>query len=124
MLCHVWWRKRAQATQANCRRRTEEFVRLVAQEATPKAMSTREVEEASKNDAELNEVRDCLNGGSWDKSCVNYLPVKDELCRIGYLVLRGTRIVIPQSLRRKGVELPHQGHLGKVGTTQQLRSKV
>ena len=59
--------------------KTEECVRLVAQDATPTAMSTREVEEASKNDAELKEVRDCLNRGSWDKSCVNYLPVKDEL---------------------------------------------
>ncbi|KAK3797503.1 hypothetical protein RRG08_054535 [Elysia crispata] len=50
--------------------------------------------------------------------------MRDELCSIGYLVLRGTRIVIPKALRSKCIKLAHTGHLGIVGTKQRLRSKV
>ena len=39
-------------------------------------------------------------------------------------MLRGTRIVIPESLRKQCVQIAHQGHLGIVGTKQQLRTKV
>lgn len=52
------------------------------------------------------------------------MKVQDELCKIGYIVLRGTRIVIPEKLRMKCVKLAHQGHLGASGTKQQLRTKV
>ncbi|XP_060078268.1 uncharacterized protein K02A2.6-like [Ylistrum balloti] len=102
---------------------TEEFVRFTAREATPIALSTREVEGMSKVDQELSDVRICLMSRRWDKSCPMYYPVREELSQIGYLVLRGTRLVIPTALRRKCVELAHQGHLGIVGT-KQLRTKV
>ncbi len=51
-------------------------------------------------------------------------PLPIELSVIGQLVLRGTRIVLPQSLRARALKLAHEGHLGIVGTTQNLRSKV
>lgn len=110
--------------QTKLERDTESFVRFVAREATPTALSTREIEEASKDDQELSDVRDCLNAKYWDKSSTPYFPVKEELSQLGYLVLRGTRIVVPETLRLKCVELAHQGHLGIVGTKQQLRTKV
>ena len=75
----------------------EEYVRFIAQTATPKAMTTREVEEHSHLDAELSEVRRCIRQGVWsNKECVKYFPVKDELCVIGKVVWSGTRIVIPK----------------------------
>ncbi|XP_033641983.1 uncharacterized protein K02A2.6-like [Asterias rubens] len=104
--------------------KAEEYVKFVAEQATPKALTTREVEEASKDDAELIKVRKCLAKGDFDKSSVNYFPIRNELSSIGYLVLRGTRLVIPKTLRTKCVELAHRGHLGIVGTKQRLRSKV
>lgn len=103
---------------------TDNYVRFVGREATPTALSTKEVEEASKLDNELSAVRNCLNVGRWDKSCTRYYPIRDEICQLGYLVLRGTRLVIPQALQLKCFRLAHQGHLGSVGTKQQLRTKV
>lgn len=63
-------------------------------------MTTREVEEACAEDEELLAVRQCINGKPWDQLVYKrYLLCSDELCSIGKLVLRGTRIVIPKKLR-------------------------
>ena len=79
----------------------EEYVRFIAQTATPKAMTTREVEGQSHHDAELSEVRRSIREGVWsNKECAKYIPVKDELCAMGKVVLRGTRIVIPEWRKR------------------------
>ena len=45
----------------------EEYVRFVAISATPNAMTTREVEEASAQDEELVEVRKAINQCSWSR---------------------------------------------------------
>ena len=50
--------------------------------------------------------------------------VKDELSVCDGVVLRGSRIMIPMSLRGKVIELAHEGHQGIVKCKQQLRSKV
>ena len=96
----------------------EEYVRFVAVSATPSAMTTREVEEASADDEELSAVRQCINGKPWDQL------VYKRSCTIGKLILRGTRIVIPKKLRPRVFSIAHEGHLGIVGTKQKLRSKV
>jgi hypothetical protein len=104
---------------------TEDYVRFVAVNSTPKAVTTREVERASAEDEELCEVRKCLETGNFD-SCSHklYQAVSGELCVIGKLVLRGTHIIIPLKLRPKILALAHEGHLGVVGTKQTLRTKV
>ena len=48
--------------------------------------------------------------------------VAGELCVIGQLLLRGTRIVIPKKLQRRTRAPAHEGHLGVVGTKQNLRT--
>uniref|UniRef100_A0A8W8MHL2 Peptidase A2 domain-containing protein n=1 Tax=Magallana gigas TaxID=29159 RepID=A0A8W8MHL2_MAGGI len=82
---------------------TEQYVKFIAREATPHALSTREVEEVSKRDEELFRIRRFIKEGEWEKSCVDYFPFKDELCSIVYLVLRRSRIMIPISLRKQCV---------------------
>ena len=42
----------------------------------------------------------------------HYLSVKNELCVLEKLVMRGTVIVIPQSLRSEVLRLAHEGHQG------------
>ena len=82
-------------------------------------MTTHEVEEASANDEELSAVRQCINGKLWDQLVYKrYLPCSGELCTIGKLVLRGTRIIIPKKLRPRALSIAHKGHLGIVGTKQ------
>ena len=50
--------------------------------------------------------------------------VSHELACIGQVVLRGTRIVVPRKLRRRVLDLAHEGHQGIVKTKERLRSKV
>ena len=103
----------------------EEYVRFVAVSAIPSALTTREVEEASADDEELSAVRQCINGKPWDQLVYKrFLPCSGELCTIGKLILRGTRIFIPKKLRPRVLSIAHEGHLGIVGTKQKLRSKV
>ena len=47
-----------------------------------------------------------------------------ELTLLGKLVLRGSRIVIPQALRSRILHPAHEGHQGVVKPKQRLRSKV
>lgn len=111
--------------QGNLGKAAEEYVRFVAVAATPAAMTTREVGDASKQDEELSVVRDCIQIGVWDNCPYKqYVAVSSELCYVGYIVLRGTRIVLPQKLRARAIALAHEGHLGIVGTKQTLRTKV
>ncbi len=88
-------------------------------------MTTREIERASAEDNELSELRRCITTNQWESTqCKKYIPVSSELCVIGKLVLRGTRIVIPQVLRQQTLTLAHEGHIGIVSMKQRLRSKV
>ena len=101
----------------------EQYVRFVAIHATPRAMTTHEVEQESAIDDELEHVRRALKTGCFD-DCKAYAPIAGELCVIGKLVLRGTRILLPTKLRAQALGLAHEGHLGIVGTKQKLRTKV
>ncbi|CAB4034836.1 Transposon Ty3-G Gag-Pol poly [Paramuricea clavata] len=95
-------------------RETEEMIRLVVQESTPVALTPREIKRESDKNPELSSVRHYIQTGDW----IN------ELCVIGKLVLRGDRIVIPQSLREKVLKSAHEGHQGIVKTKSRLRTKV
>ena len=54
-----------------------------------------------------------------------FANVRDELTSVdGKFVLRGNRIVIPDALQKRVVELVHEGHQGLVKTRSLLRSKV
>ena len=103
---------------------TEEYVRMVAVNATPQAMTTREIERESAEDVELTEVRGCWKTGDWSAAPSPYRLLRDEITVVGKLVMRGMRIVIPVSLRERVLELAHEGHQGIVKTKDRLRSKV
>ena len=111
--------------QSEFSKMAEEHVRFVAINSTPKAMTAHDVERASSDDAELQELRECIDTGRWT-DCPDklYAAISGELCVIGQLVLRGSRIVMPRKLRPQALALAHEGHMGIVGSTQALRSKV
>ena len=65
-----------------------DFVKIVAVESTPSALSTKQVELESEKDPELISMRQYVTTGDWSKCKLpHYLGVKDELCVLGYLVL-------------------------------------
>lgn len=114
------------ATEVNSKvNDTEEYLRFVVEEAVPNAMTVAELERASLEDEEFRNLRECLVSGKWYQlQQKEYLTVKSELCVVGHLILRGTRIVIPKLLRDQVLALGHEGHPGIVIMKQRLRSKV
>ena len=106
---------------------TEEYVMFNTQKAIPKALSGREIEDASASDPELEMLRTCIKTGNWDSESCLQPSVKalwSEFSIFGQLVLRGTRIVIPKSLREQVIEIAHEGHQGIVKTKERLRCSV
>ena len=99
---------------------TEEYVRMVAVNATPRAMTTREIERASGEDEELTEVYRCWKTGDWSTAPSPYRLLRDEITVVGRLVMRGMRIVVPASLLKRVLELAHEGHQGIVKTKDRL----
>ncbi len=81
------------------------------------------MERESAKDEELTLVRHCIHNGDWNSCPSAYKAVRME-CVIGKLVLRGVRIVVPCKLRKRVVDLAHEGHQGVVKSKQRLRSKV
>ena len=55
-----------------------------------------------------------------------FKKVKDELTvnDQSYIILKNSRIVVPEVLRQKAIKLAHEGHQGLVKTKQSLREKV
>ena len=106
---------------------TELYVRqIVLSNVT--AVTAKDVEQISFVDQELSRVRDALETNRFDLLPPEvpkvYRSIRDELCVIGKVLLRGNRIVMPQLLRERVIELGHEGHLGIVGTKNNLRSRV
>lgn len=100
-------------------------VQAIVENCIPIAFSTREIEEASYNDAELSQVKGCVRTGNWEHCTFpSYAHIKDELCIYGEILLRGSRIVVPKTLQDKVVRLAHEGHQGIVKTKYRLHSKV
>ena len=73
---------------------TKEHVRFVAINAKNKAMTAHDVERASSDDAELQQLRECIDMGRWT-DCPHklYAAIGGELCVIDQ------QIVMPRKLR-------------------------
>lgn len=76
--------------------------------------SSLEIERVSAEDEELQVVRGCLVSGN----CV-----RNELTFIDHVILRGTRIMLPEKLRQRVLHLAHEGHQVIVKMKERLRSK-
>ena len=85
-------------------------------------------------DPNLQGVMRSVQTGKWHKNSkdarVNisdfqsFEKVKDELCTIPDVVLRGHRIVLPETLREKVIDIAHEGRMGIVKTKALIREKV
>ena len=91
-------------------------MKFVAQTATPKAMTTWEVEEHSHQDKALSDlVSDnafVLVTGTTIKKIVKYFPVRGEICTKDKIALRGTHTVLPRSLRQRVLSIAREVHVG------------
>jgi hypothetical protein len=104
---------------------TMNYVNFITVKAVPKAMKADEIEQASLDDEEMRKLRESIQTGKWEGvGCSEYLAVANELCVVGGIVMRGTRMVTPKKLRTTVMTIGHEGHLGIVSMKQRLRTKV
>ena len=101
-------------SRLNCRvpcdeREHYDHVRSIVENSTGCALTPSEIERASASDPEISLVKECVRTREWGACTIpTYLLVKNELCSYGQLLLRGSRIVIPQVLRQHVLKLAHE----------------
>eukprot|EP00795_Rhopilema_esculentum_P003255 gene3255-biopygen1481 len=104
---------------------TEEYIKFVTSNAVPKTMSLHEIGKETNSDKELQKLRAAIRSGAWESVDLSYRAIKEELS-IGAqnIILRGSRIVIPLSLRQKAIDIAHESHQGLSKTKAMIREKV
>ena len=111
----------------------EEYLNYLVDVSTPKTMTIDQVINETAKDATLQAVIQAMITNNWQ-------PKDDEIDRTAFhvlftcrnelavhesgILLKGTRIVLPDSLHADAVRLAHTGHQGIVKTTALLREKV
>jgi hypothetical protein len=102
-----------------------EYVYSVIKDAVPVALNPKQIEDESSRDDTLSLVRRAIETEDWKPlKGTLYKAIKDELWTAGKLLMRGKRIVMPQSLWQQTLKLAHEGHQGVVRTKSRLREKV
>ena len=114
----------------------EAHISFVAYHAVPKTITLPDIVTATKQDPVLQVVIHALENDDWQSVLSNasdnksdlqsLFNVRDELSMTDdrNLLLRGQRLVIPQSLRTRIIEIAHEGHQGITKTKSLLREKV
>ena len=93
---------------------SEEYVDFVTKHAVPRAMTLKEIIEATNADKTLNGLRAAIQRNWWDSDIVApFRKVKDELTVISEnIILRGTRIALPKALQQRAIDIAHELHQG------------
>ena len=102
----------------------EEYIRFVAEQSTPCVISVQQLEKESSQDPVLQQIRQAIETGDWSDCSKSVKAVRDEITKVGQLVLRDTQIIPPVSLHQKLIHAAHEGHQGIVKTKARLRSKL
>ena len=115
---------------------SDDHVRFVAQNAAPIAMDIQTIRKAVQQDPTQQKLIEILQQNTWNSFAndqnidINelraYEKVRNELSLTPELdlIVRGSRLVIPKSLREQVIRLAHEGHQGLVKTKKLLREKV
>jgi len=89
----------------------------------PRAITLKEISTATETDDVLKSVCQSIRVNA-PISTKPYSALVDELCIVNDILLRGSRIVIPSSLRKQVLQNAHEGHPGIVKMKDRLCSKV
>ena len=108
------------------KRMTAEYINFIVDSSVPKAMTLAEIIKATNEDRMLKGLRATIRLNKRDSVVVKeYKHIKDEISISSHgLILRGTRIVVPHSLRQRAVDIAHDAHLGIQKTKPLLRERV
>lgn len=88
------------------------------------AIDIEEVIRATALDQELQKLKDCIANDSWNCADLKqYNPFRHEYTYVNSLILRGSKLVIPVSLRQRMLQLAHEGHPGQSLMKRRLRER-
>ena len=115
----------------------EEYVNFIPSSAVPKAMTLEEIKHHTGEDQTTQTVIDLVRLGRWNsinqiqdpsvsKTDLNvFLKVSQHLTAADDLILKGNKIVLPETLRLKAPELAHApSHMGVTKVEILSREKV
>lgn len=103
----------------------EESIFYVLENTVPSTLTISQISKESTKDIDIRDAISSMENECWDLNISNpYYVFRFELSAIGSILLRGSRIVIPKSLRPKVLGLAHEGHPGESTMKRRLRSKV
>ncbi|XP_058840941.1 uncharacterized protein K02A2.6-like [Topomyia yanbarensis] len=100
---------------------TETIIRAIQERA---AIDIFEVVQATSLDPELQKLKDCILSDKWDQEDLKHYTVfRNEYSYVNNLLMRGTKLVIPSSLRHRMCQLAHEGHPGQSMMKRRLRER-
>ena len=106
---------------------TENYLHFLTKTDMPIAVTLDELRQASEKDDTLIKVRTCLQTDTWTNrkgTLWPYFQVRDALSVQDSLLLKGNKLVIPNSLQQRVLESAHESHMGIVKTKKLIREKV
>lgn len=90
----------------------------------PNAITLHEIKTETSLDETMSAVIEAIRTQSWPKELFRYQAFAKELGVIKDIVVREDRIILPQKLRQRALEIAHRGHPGIVAMRRNLREKV
>lgn len=102
----------------------DQYVNQLLEHAIPKAVIFMKVIEATKQDEVLQELMDALLADTWTDRLKDFKHFKAELHHVNGALMRGDRLVIPESLQHQVLQCAHDGHPGMSLMKRRLRQKV
>ena len=102
----------------------DEYVYFLVTSAVPDSLTIDKIKDAIQEDRTLRALNTALKMGFWNVDRLKpYKSIKDEITfdHINHLFLRGTRLILPDSLQDQVIKLAHQGHQGHSKTTALVR---
>lgn len=89
---------------------SEYWIRQIVEISKPYVISINELRVASEKDKTINIIKEALTSGIWGKELKQYELIQSELCFSANILLRGTRIIVPEILQKRTLELAHLAH--------------
>lgn len=102
----------------------DQYVNQLLEHATPKAVTLTKVIEATKQDEVLQELINAQQTGSWTEVLKDFKHFKSEIHSANGALMRGDRLIIPNSLQHQVLQCAHDGHPGMSLMKRRLRQKV
>ena len=100
---------------------TEAHTDMIVRASVPKALTLEEKEAATNEDQTLRAVRTAVKLNKWHYDSVKCFKSFKEPKGV---ILRGTRIVIPNILQQRAIDLAHTSHLGIMKTKALIHEKI